>query len=49
MWGVSYIRMYNGRVKATFVILGITARLFVRGVSCNNLDYNIELVCVSCY
>jgi Fe-S cluster assembly iron-binding protein IscA len=37
------------RVKAILVFLGITVRLFVRGVGCNDSDYNIELVCESCY
>jgi hypothetical protein len=32
------------RVKAILVILGITLRLFICGVGCNNLDDNIELV-----
>jgi hypothetical protein len=36
------------RTAAILVILGIALRLFIRGVGCNNLDYNIELVCESC-
>jgi hypothetical protein len=37
------------RVTTTLVTLGITLGLFVRGVGCNNLNYNIKLVCESCY
>jgi hypothetical protein len=37
------------RMNATLVTPGITLRLFVRGAGCNNLDYNRELVCESCY
>jgi hypothetical protein len=35
------------RVKATHLTLGITLRLFICGVDCNNLKYNIEPVCES--
>jgi hypothetical protein len=37
------------RVKAILVILGIPLGSLIRGVGSNNLDYNIELVCESCY
>jgi hypothetical protein len=43
MYCASYIRIYivtysYYRVKAILVILGITLKLFTRGLRCNNLD-----------
>jgi hypothetical protein len=36
-------------VKAEHDVRGIPLGLFIRGLGCNNLNYNIKLECESCF